>query len=550
MKNSTIRLLALLLTGALMLGLTACASGDTTEPTEGKTVIRVPEPVKYEKCTEMGTPLADIRVRRALALAIDVDTVIEALYSGSGEACSAEDAAYDPETAKELLAEAGWPSEYVLDVVYYQTDPQIEDLLDVVIHYWEAVGVKAEHRKLEADVTSQLWTAPDDPEGDSAVKWDLAVCTVSDLTQQHYYGRFASDSVRNSHTPKIDGLDEAVEQGDWETARSILSENVSCIPLLYQNGFVCISDSLNTAAMEAGNEAYAYDKDILNWTTDREDRTLYTDGAPGETELCPVADSGSLFHELVFDRLINADSALQSAEGGIAESYTLSDDGMTAEFTLREELSWHDGEPLTAEDVKFTFELYLQCPDTDSVLLEMLEKLEGAEEFADGDAEDCSGIAVEENKVTFRFAEKAEDALQVFSQWPILPKHKLENVKPAKLLTNKFWKAPVGSGPFKVAELTPGKTCLLERWEDYRKSGEGNINFIRMNASDDGISVLAARELLDYGWGTSTDDAAYIAGLEHMELITVERSCMVNIFINQYPHESYFTLEESTEPTE
>ncbi len=180
----------------------------------------------------------------------------------------------------------------------------------------------------------------------------------------------------------------------------------------------------------------------------------------------------------------------------------------------------------------------------------MLEKLEGAEEFVNGDAEGCTGITVEENTVTFRFAEEAADALTLFSQWPVLPKHKLENVKPAKLLTNKFWENPVGSGPFRVAELKPGRTCLLERWADDLQTGEGNLEFVRMNASDEGLAVLAARGLLDYGWGCASDAAAYIAELEDMEVMPVERGCTVCLFINQFPHASYFAPEESTEPTE
>ena len=546
MRKFQIRLLALLLICALASGLTACAAADVPEPTEEKTVIQVPEPVTHEKCTELGTPLADVRVRRALAHAIDVDTVVGALYYGTGE--SVANHTYDPEKAKELLAEAGWPSDYVLDVVFCQEDPQMEDLLNVIVQYWDAVGVKAEVRKIEEDAAKQLWTAPADPEGDSAVIWDLAICAVSDLTQQHFLDRFASESARNSHTPKTEGLDEAIEQGDMEGVRQILEAQVSYIPLFCQDGFVCISDRVNPAGMEAGNDRYAYNKEILNWTTDREDNTLYTGSVPEGTGLCPLTDPGQLYQELVFDRLIAADQNLNPAAGQIAESYTLH--GNTATFTLREELSWHDGEPLTAEDVEFTFELYLQCPDTDPVLRNVLEKLEGAEDFVNGDARDCVGITAEENVVTFRFAEEAEDALEVFSQWPILPKHKLENVMPAKLLTHKFWKNPVGSGPFRVEELEPGKTCLLERWDGYWQGGDGNIGFVRMNAAGEGLSVLAARKLLDYGWGLSSDDASYIAQLEHMEVIPVEDNCTVCFFINQFPHESYFASEEATEPTE
>ncbi len=355
MKKSKTCLPALLLICALLLGLTACASTGAEEPTEEKTAIRIPEPVKYETCTEMGTPLADVRVRRALAHAIDVDTVIEALYYGTGE--SAADHTYDPEKAKELLAEAGWPSDYVLDVVYCAEESQLADLLNVVVRYWEEVGVKAQIRAIGTDAEALLWTPPADPEGDSAVAWDLAMCSVSDLTQQHFADRFASGSPVNSHTPEIEGLGELIVKGDTEQVRQILAENVSYIPLIEQAEFVCVSDHLQTGAMVPGNDRYAYNKDILNWITDREDQTLYTGDAPAAGGLCPAGNPGQLYFELVFDRLLDADADLNPAAGRITERYTV--DGKTATFTVREDLCWHDGEPLTAEDVKFTFELYL-----------------------------------------------------------------------------------------------------------------------------------------------------------------------------------------------
>lgn len=549
MNKSITRLLALLLICATLLGLSACSAAETPAPTEGKKPIRIPEPVNYEKCTELGTPLADERVRQALAYAIDVDTIIEALFYESAEKSS--DYSYDPEKAKELLAEAGWPSDYILDVVYYRDDPQLEDLLQVIGSYWEAVGVKAEFRKIDGDVMAQLWTPPDNPEGDAAVKWDLALDSVTVLTESEFYNRFASSAPNNSHSPAVDGLDEAIGQGNWDSVKEIMTENVSCIPLLYRDGFVCVSDHVTIAEVGFGNDQYAYDKDILNWTTDREDQTLYTDGGPGAFFLYPVTVPGqNLYQELVFDRLIDADCDLNPAGGRIAETYTVSDDGKTVEFTVREDLIWHDEEPLTAEDVKFTFELYMQCSDADPVLSGVLEKLDGAAALTDGEAEECTGIVIEENTVTFRFAESAEDALTVFSQWPILPKHKLENVKIAKLQNHKFWQNPIGSGPFKVAEVKPGQFCILERWDDYWQTGDGNIRFIHMTSSDEGSAILALRDLLDYGWGTSTDDASCIEEQENMDLTRVENMSMLCFFINQYPHESYHLAQEATEPTE
>jgi len=566
MKHNITRFLALLL--ALMMPLLAgCAKKQEPQQVQMVSPILVPDPVEAAESTELGTPLADVRVRRALAHAIDMDTVLEALFYGKGEKAGdfdgiLEPAAYDPQLAKELLAQAGWPSDYVLDVVYCDDAPQTEDFLNVVGSYWDAVGVKAEFRLLEGDLVNQLWEQS--VKGESSVAWDLAYFPVAPLTDGDAYGRFASDASNNSHTPEIPGLDDQLEQASsaldskkradlYGRVRNLLAENAAFIPLFRQNGFVYTSSHLKTADATHGNDRFAYGKNILNWTTDREDGSLYTNGGPEAYFSYPVVDPGlELYQELVFERLIGADSDLNPRDGQLAESYVLSEDGKTLEFVLREKLLWHDEEPLTAEDVKFTFELYMQCPGANALLTDVLEQLEGAEAFLEGDAEECTGITLEENKITFRFETAPADALKVFSQWPVLPKHCLETAVPEKLQQNKFWQNPIGSGPYKVAVVQLGKSCTLERWDGYRETGEGNIERIVMGTSHD-LTVLAQRDLLDYAWGESIEDAVCIEQVEGMTVTEVEIPYTRCFFINQFDHESYIALQEAekaTEPTE
>ena len=563
MKKNLKKILAGLLALAVVLGMAACSREDVNvqDITEPAAPVQVqPDPVK---CTELGTPLADLRVRQALLAAIDVEMIVDALFHGNAQKAAAfgmpgteEDLPeYDPEKAKELLAEAGWPSEYVLDVVYYYDDQLTVDVLNVIVNYWEAVGVKAEIRKIEDDVAAQLWTAPEDPEsGDSAVEWDLAYGAVAALTESEFYTRFASDASNNSHTPPQEGLDEALAQGDYDGVRALLADQLLVIPLYHQNCFLYTSDHLDMAGDAVGNDQFAYGKDILNWNTDREDLTLYTDGGPVSFYCDPLVNPGQyLYQELVFERLLNADGQLNPTEGLLAESYEVSDDGLEVTFALREDLCWQDGEPLTAEDVKFTFELYLQSTGGSSVLTDVLEALEGAQAYKDGDAEECTGIRIEENRITFVFERKAEDALTVFAQWPVLPKHCLENADPRKLQQHKFWKSPIGSGPYRVAETVMGEYCILERWEEYRLTGEGNIQRIYMAASGetDGDLVLwAGLDRLDYAWGKSPDDAASVEQLEGMTVTPVTIPYLRCFYINQYPHEAYHQQTEATEPAE
>lgn len=567
MKKLHKKLLALLLATGMTLGLLGCAA-ETPEHTETNPVIVIPEPEQTNKCTDFGTPLADLRVRQALAHAIDMDTIVEALFFGNSSKAVGfgitEDLMayeYDPDKAKELLAEAGWPSDYVLDVVYYYDDEQTEDFLYVISGYWEAVGVKSEIRKLDGHVTTELWATPDDPEGgDSKVAWDLLYTGVAALTEAEFYSRFASTASNNSHTPANAQLDELIgemasaaneesRKAAYRDAAKILAEQVSFLPLYHRNCFIYISDHLDTAGAASGNDQYTYEKDILNWITDREDNTLYTDGGPQDHFCYPVVNPGQhLYQELIFERLLKADGQLNPTEGQIAESYTVSEDGKTVEFVIREGLLWHDEKPLTAEDVKFTFELYLKCPGANSVLTGVLELLEGADQFRDGDAKECTGITIEENVVTFHFTAASADALTVFSQWPVLPKHKLENVRADKLQQNKFWNDPIGSGPYRVSQVQLGQYCILERWEDYWETGAGNIDYIYMAASeeiDQDLAVHADRDRLDYAWGKSTDNVEYVKKLGNIQVETVQVPYTCCFFINQFPHASYHA--ESTE---
>ena len=135
----------------------------------------------------------------------------------------------------------------------------------------------------------------------------------------------------------------------------------------------------------------------------------------------------------------------------------------------------------------------------------------------------------------------------------VTPIRFIQLVRPDKLQKNKFWNNPIGSGPYRVSEVELGKYCILERWEDYRETGDGNIQYIYMAASEDidqELAVHADRDRLDYAWGKSTDNVEYVKKLAGIEVETVQVPYTYCFFINQFAHESYHQAEEATEPTE
>lgn len=515
---------------------------------------------------ELGTPLADIRVRQALAYAIDMDAIVETLFNGKAEVAKSFTAPgdwlnagiptykYDPEKAKELLKEAGWPSDYTLDVVYYYDDQQTVDLMTIIGQYWQEAGIKAQFRKLEGDLAAQLWVPPTDREnGPSAVKWDLAYAAIAALTESEFYNRFSSTASNNSTVPKQEGLDDLIASanGTMDTVQQkkafgeiqdFIAQNVLALPLYHQVCFIYTSKDLDTAGSKIGNDQFSYDKHILDWKINRDDHTMYTNGGPQEFFWYPMVNPGYMINtELVFDKLIDADENLNPTEGMLAQDYKVSEDSKSIEFTLRDNLKWQDDQPLTAEDVKFTIELMLKAPGTNAVASEVMKAISGAQDFIDGKADSLEGVVIDGDKITVNFDQVSANALQVFAQWPILPKHCLENADPAALQQDSFWQKPIGSGPFKVDEVVLNNYSTLKRWDGYYKTGTGNIETIYMFASGENDANLvknAGAGKIDYAWSKATDDAKAIETMENMKVETANIRYTRCFFINQFPHDA------------
>lgn len=511
-----------------------------------------------------GTPLADVRIRKALRLAIDMETIVDELFEGKAQRAVAmtspgswladglDPYTYDPEKAKALLDEAGWPKDYTLDVVYYYGDQQTVDLMAIIQQYWAAVGVKSSFRKLEGDLASQLWVPPADRKnGPSAVKWDLAYAAVAALSENEFYDRFESTASNNSSIPWQEGLDELVQatratadvekqKAAFKALQREINENMYNIPLYHQLSFIYTSNKLDIAGSELGNDQFSFNKNILDWKIDRKDGMMYTNGGPMEFYEAPMVNPGLyLYQELLFDKLINADANLTPTDGMLAKSYSVSPDGMQITFDLRSDVKWHDGKAFSAKDVVFSIEYFLKTPGLNAVALNTFKSIKGASAYVEGSASSLSGIKVDGNKVTITFETLDPNALLTFSQWPMLPAHLLEGSNPVTFQQNAFWQKPVGTGPFKVKETVLGNYAILERNASYYRSGTGNIKTIFMNASSENDSNLvknAESGRIDYAWSKSVADSLSIEKIDHMKVTPVNIRYTRVFWVNQFPH--------------
>jgi peptide/nickel transport system substrate-binding protein len=132
----------------------------------------------------------------------------------------------------------------------------------------------------------------------------------------------------------------------------------------------------------------------------------------------------------------------------LAEAWSMSEDGLTWEFTLRNGVKFHNGEPVTAEDVKFSFERYRGAAHV--LIKEQIAAIE----------------TPDARHVRFRLHKPWPDFLTFYSSasgagW-IVPKKYVEKVG-----DDGFRKAPIGAGPYKFVSFTPGVELVLEAFEGY-----------------------------------------------------------------------------------
>lgn len=174
----------------------------------------------------------------------------------------------------------------------------------------------------------------------------------------------------------------------------------------------------------------------------------------------PITANESSSEDIIrflFASLVNMDWLTQEIEPGLAESWAVAEDKKTWTFKLRKNLRWSDGQPLTADDVTFTWDL-IYNPKIDNVTADLF-KLDG-KNFVVSKVDDLT-VNVVTPDIYAPFLEN-------FGSVAILPKHILAksvadgtfvstygiNTKPGDI---------VGSGPFKLKQFKPGELTLLER---------------------------------------------------------------------------------------
>jgi len=180
--------------------------------------------------------------------------------------------------------------------------------------------------------------------------------------------------------------------------------------------------------------------------------------------LNPALTSSGTTHPVtgqIFNGLVRLDDQF-NPKPDLARDWEISPDGRTYSFQLARGVRWHDGEPFSSADVKFTFE---------EVLLELNPRTRGLADVIE------SIDTPDENTVVFRLKERYTPFIKFLDEdnGAILPKHIYEGTDP---LTNPANAEPVGTGPFKLESQVKGQEINLVRNGEYFKEGRPYLDRI------------------------------------------------------------------------
>ena len=191
--------------------------------------------------------------------------------------------------------------------------------------------------------------------------------------------------------------------------------------------------------------------------------------------------------DLIYDTLMvpSLDEAA-TTYGLLAEAVSYPDDFSSVTYRLRGSAKWHDGVPVTPEDVIFSFDAFKTNHPFYSAYYQHVTKVE----------------KTGERDITFTFDQPGNRELpQIVSEFSILPKHWFEGTDKAgnkRNVANTTLEPPLGNGAYRIKEFVPGRSIVYERVKDYWGKdlpvnvGRDNFDELRLEYYRDTVVALEA----------------------------------------------------------
>ena len=213
-------------------------------------------------------------------------------------------------------------------------------------------------------------------------------------------------------------------------------------------------------------------------------------GDPGA--LNPAVTTSGNTHPVtdqIFNGLVGLDEKL-SPVPELAERWTIEDEGRAYRFALRRGVTWHDGAPFTAADVKFTFEqaLLKYHSRTRAALQDLVDRID----------------TPDDHTVVFQLRRAYSPLLQRLDvvEASIIPKHLYAG---QDLLTGDATRRPIGTGPFRFVSYAPADRVVLERNPSYFRKGLPGVDRLVFRIVPTAGTAVAALEKgeIDYVGGVA-----------------------------------------------
>lgn len=261
-----------------------------------------------------------------------------------------------------------------------------------------------------------------------------------------------------------------------------------------------IAGSVGTAGFAGSGRGQAKDSVVLGMHQELEFlNVLYTQGG-NSLSASKLAQRGLLFLDAESNWVGELATEVPSLDNG-----GITDDGMTITYTLRDGVTWHDGEPVTSADVKATWDMIMN-PEYAVITRFGFDRISAVE-------------TPDPLTVVLRFAEP-------FASWPILfdaiiPAHVIE-ANAADLDTSEAMRVPIGFGPYRIVEYRTGESIEYAAFDGYWR-GRPIIDrfFIRIYPSVDALMQAVAAQEVDLAWAVPTSYVPQIEALEGQGIVLV-----------------------------
>lgn len=222
-----------------------------------------------------------------------------------------------------------------------------------------------------------------------------------------------------------------------------------------------------------------------------------SNGAPDARVMAPMYGS-----------LVGTDETDAYDDSGPA-TVELDQDTNTVTITITEDLLWHDGEPVTADDVLFSHEIIADAGYEGVRFSTDLQNIIGIMDYHNGEADEISGITVvDDNTLEIEYESVGVQMLQAGGGvWAYAtPRHHLGHLEVSEMEESpEVRENPIGFGPFQVENIVPGESVSYTAFEDYW-AGAPTLDRVELEVIPPSTAVTAMEnETYDTFYGMPTD---------------------------------------------